>query len=255
MVTPFIVAIVSEWIFLLAIAIAVRRTIAKSQQWVHFLQSSSISFLFAIGWALGLAMTGVVGTAATVLGAMFIIIGGLLGIYIFLIYGILSPTARSVWKEWCVCIQWGKYGKYSMSRPTTPAKQLIVKQQETPTVELKVRPHTAYASTEELLEANEARKTSTLKSSSSLEYVPAESSSKPLERTNSRETPFVELKVRPHTTYASTEKLLEATEARKTNTLKSSSSLEYIPAESSSKPLERTNSSPEIHRQNEESTL
>ena len=103
--------------------IAVRRTLRKSQLWIPFLQFSSISILYGVGWAFGLAMTGITGIGATVLGAFFIATGGLLGVYMFLIYGILSPTVRSVWRGWlCGAKQKGR-GK--LQKPSTPVKQLL----------------------------------------------------------------------------------------------------------------------------------
>ena len=100
MAVPFILAMIGSWILLIAVTIAVRQTVKNSQQWIPFLQSSSVSVLYGVGWSLGLAMTGVTGTAATVLGVFFIATGGLLGVYVFLIYCVLSPTVRNVWRGW-----------------------------------------------------------------------------------------------------------------------------------------------------------
>ena len=148
---PFTVAILCGWIFLIAVTIAVRRTLRKSQLWIPFLQSSSISILYGVGWTFGLSMTGLTGIGATVLGAFFIATGGLLGVYMFLIYGILSPTVRSIWTRQSYSITQKRHGK--SQKPSTPIKQLLEASavSEKQSTELKT-PRVMFSSREDLLE-------------------------------------------------------------------------------------------------------
>ena len=90
----------------------------KSQARLHFLQSCLVLFLFAVGWALGLAMTGLSGVAADALGICFIVVGGLLGLYVFLIYCVVSPIVRKVWKEWFLALSHTHYKEYEASYQT-----------------------------------------------------------------------------------------------------------------------------------------
>ena len=115
MLAPFVLLVLLNCVQLLAITITLRKTLMKSQARLHFLQSCLVLFLFAVGWALGLAMTGLSGVAADALGICFIVVGGLLGLYVFLIYCVVSPIVRNIWKEWFVALSPTHYKKYESS--------------------------------------------------------------------------------------------------------------------------------------------
>lgn len=161
---PFVAAMIGVWVLLIVVAIAVRQTVRNSQQWIPFLQSSSVSVLYGVGWSLGLAMTGVAGTAATVLGVLFIVTGGLLGVYVFLIYGILSPTVRSVWRGWfCRSL---KHQEYTLSSQPAAKQQNTTSSQDRQTAK-----RVAFTSTQELVQDVDSKSPVRTKSSS-LESLP-----------------------------------------------------------------------------------
>ena len=120
---PFVVLTLLNFIQQITIVITMKQKLKNSQARLHFLQSCIVSSLFAVGWIFGLAMTGLSGIAADVLGALFIAIGGLLGLYVFLIYYVISPLVRKVWKEWFMNVSNTHYKKHESSQ--TPVKQLV----------------------------------------------------------------------------------------------------------------------------------
>ena len=162
MAVPFVVAMTGSWILLIAVTIAVRQTVRNSQQWIPFLQSSSVSILYGVGWSFGLAMTGVTGTAATVLGVFFIVTGGLLGVYVFLIYCVLSPTVRTVWRGWFCCNV--THQEYMLSSQPTPKQQNTTTSQDKQTA-------THGTSTQDLVQDVDSKSPVRTKSSS-LESLP-----------------------------------------------------------------------------------
>ena len=88
---------------LLTVAICLGKKLEKSQARLHFTQSSLLSILFTVGWACGLAMTGLSGIGENVFGALFLLTGAPLGLYVFLIYCLGSPVVRSILRKECYC--------------------------------------------------------------------------------------------------------------------------------------------------------
>ncbi len=80
---------VLSWILL---AIVLIKNKAFTIQWV---QLSVISSVFSLGWIFGLAVGEVVPISAATLQIIFILTGGLLGLYIFVLYCLgYSPVRR-----------------------------------------------------------------------------------------------------------------------------------------------------------------
>ena len=120
---PFAVLTLLNCIQQLVIAVTLRQKVKNSQAWLHFLQSCLVSLLFAVGWIFGLAMARLSGIAADILDALFIATGGLLGLYVFVLYCVISPIVRKVWKEWFMNGSHTCYKKHESSQ--TPVKHLV----------------------------------------------------------------------------------------------------------------------------------
>lgn len=99
LVGPFAVVVLSNGVMLIAFYFLIPN-LSKSQEKIHYIQSCLLSLLFGIGWTFGLAGISLKDIGADIITSIFCITGGLLGVYAFIIFCVLSPVVRSVWKEW-----------------------------------------------------------------------------------------------------------------------------------------------------------
>lgn len=111
-VVPFTITMLCNWIMLLTIAIVLRRKLNRSQAWIHYIQSCLLSISFAVGWTFGLILTGLSGGVIDIIGACFILTGAPLGLYIIIIYCLVSPVVRHAWKEWYYDLRGIHYKEY-----------------------------------------------------------------------------------------------------------------------------------------------
>ena len=84
-----------------------------------------IVLLFSIGWSFGFAGTLIVDELLQVIfRSLFLVFGGLLGVYILVIYGFLSTIVRSTWASWLTCRKEERQYDFDISETSTepPAK-------------------------------------------------------------------------------------------------------------------------------------
>ena len=100
---PFGLMVIAIFIMnsIIIIILLKQRLLTKSERTPQLLRSILLALLFTLGWAFGLAKSFATDTYAILFECLFLLFGALLGIYIFLIYCVMSNMVRTkVWKKW-----------------------------------------------------------------------------------------------------------------------------------------------------------
>ena len=100
---PFGLMVIAIFIMnsIIIIILLKQRLLTKSERTPQLLRCILLALLFTLGWAFGLAKSFATDTYAILFECLFLLFGALLGIYIFLIYCVMSNMVRTkVWKKW-----------------------------------------------------------------------------------------------------------------------------------------------------------
>ena len=100
---PFALTVIAIFIMnsIIIIILLKQRLLTKSERTPQPFRSILLTLLFTLGWAFGLATSFATDTYAIIFECLFLLFGALLGIYIFLIYCVMSNMVRTkVWKQW-----------------------------------------------------------------------------------------------------------------------------------------------------------
>ena len=100
---PFALIVIAIFIMnsVIIIILLKQRLLTKSERKPQLLRSILLVLLFTLGWGFGLAKSFATDTYAIMFECLFLLFGALLGIYIFLIYCVMSNMVRTkVWKQW-----------------------------------------------------------------------------------------------------------------------------------------------------------
>ena len=102
LVAPLAVVVIIECvIYIMTFAILSKTILTKaSDERTHLLTSMAFNAIFTLGWGVGLAKLQTTGAAAAVLEAIFAATGGLMGLYVVLIYCVAVTNVRNYWKQW-----------------------------------------------------------------------------------------------------------------------------------------------------------
>ena len=99
MVAPFIAGTISCWIMLVTVGISIRNIIKKSQKKLHYIRTTTVSAVFGIGWAVGLARPATEHAGGVILDVLFLVTVGLLGVVLFVTSCLISSQIRAIWKN------------------------------------------------------------------------------------------------------------------------------------------------------------
>ena len=116
-VVPFTISTIVSWV-LLALGLLKAR-----DEILHWVQLMSTSGLFTLGWVFALAVGEVVIVTAAVMELIFAITGGMLGLYMFLLYCIAFSPVRST-----LCSRNAKFSSSSANVTPSTTLQRIVKE-------------------------------------------------------------------------------------------------------------------------------
>ena len=129
MVAPFIAGTISCWIMLVTVGISIRNIIKKSQKKLHYIRTTTVSAVFGIGWAVGLARPATEHAGGVILDVLFLVTVGLLGVVLFVTSCLISSQIRAIWKNhFCKsCLHTKKPNDDNCDKiPLSPSTQKLV---------------------------------------------------------------------------------------------------------------------------------